>query len=210
MPLFKNPLKYDVIIVGGGASGLSCALTLASAKGRGWDWAENRRYIVFDTGRSDMNRAMFNNVPGIPRGTLGTELLEKIKEQIKSYGGVDFKEEKVVKIEGEKGNFKVYTENGNVYEGDYVVLASGFHRFEIECEGVEVVDNPKSPKPGRVMIKHDGDYKVREGLYVAGLLAGVSSMFTAAAGSGVQVAINILSEWAGKPVVIHDVPPEKS
>lgn len=59
------------------------------------------------------------------------------------------------------------------------------------------------------MIKHDGDYKVKNGLYVAGLLAGLSSMYTAAAGSGVQVAINILSEWAGKPVVIHDVPPKE-
>ncbi len=201
-------MKYDVVIVGGGASGLSCALTLASAQGRGWEWAENRRYLVLDTGRSDMNRALFNNVPGVPQGTTGKELLDKIKEQIKSYGGVDFREEKVVKIEGEKGSFKVHTEGGSTYEAQFVVLASGFHRFEIECEGVEVVDNPKSPKPGRVMIKHDGDFKVRDGLYVAGLLSGASSMFTSAAGTGVQVAINILSEWAGKPVVIHDVPEE--
>ncbi|MDQ7039001.1 MAG: NAD(P)/FAD-dependent oxidoreductase, partial [Aquificota bacterium] len=69
-----------------------------------------------------------------------------------------------------------------------------------------VVENPRSPKPGRVMVVHDGNYRVRDGLYVAGLLAGVSSMFTAAAGSGVQVAVDILSLWAGRPVVIHDVP----
>ena len=201
-------MRYDVIIIGGGASGLSCALTLASAQGRGWEWAENRRYLVLDTGRSDMNRALFKNVPGVPGGTLGKELIDRIKEQIKEFGGVDFVEERATKGEGSKGSFRVYTEGGKIYESEYVVLASGFHRFDIECEGVKVVDNPKSPKPGRVMVEHDGDYKVREGLYVAGLLAGVSSMFTAAAGSGVQVAINILSEWAGKPVVIHDVPEE--
>ena len=201
-------MRYDVIIIGGGASGLSCALTLASAQGRGWEWVENRRYLVLDTGRSDMNRALFKNVPGVPGGTLGKELIDRIKEQIKEFGGVDFVEERVTRVEGSKGSFRVYTEGGKIYESEYVVLASGFHRFDIECEGVKVVDNPKSPKPGRVMVEHDGDYKVREGLYVAGLLAGVSSMFTAAAGSGVQVAINILSEWAGKPVVIHDVPEE--
>ena len=201
-------MRYDVIIIGGGASGLSCALTLASAQGRGWEWVENRRYLVLDTGRSDMNRALFKNVPGVPGGTLGKELIDRIKEQIKEFGGVDFVEERATKVEGSKGSFRVYTEGGKIYESEYVVLASGFHRFDIECEGVKVVDNPKSPKPGRVMVEHDGDYKVREGLYVAGLLAGVSSMFTAAAGSGVQVAINILSEWAGKPVVIHDVPEE--
>ena len=201
-------MRYDVIIIGGGASGLSCALTLASAKGRGWNWAENRKYLVLDTGRSDMNRALFNNVPGVPIGTLGKELLKILREQIEGFGGVDFLEDKAVKVEGQRGNFKVHTEGGKIFEAEFVVLASGFHRFEIECEGVEVVDNPKSPKPGRVMVKHDGDYRVRDGLYVAGLLAGVSSMFAAAAGSGVQVAVNILSEWAGKPIVIHDVPEE--
>jgi len=122
---------------------------------------------------------------------------------------VDFVEDTVVRVEGSKGSFRVLTKGGKEYEGEYVVLATGFQRFDIECEGVEVTDNPKSPKPGRVMVKHDGDYKVKEGLFVAGLLAGVSSMFGAAAGSGIQVAINILSEWAGKPVVVHDVP-EKS
>ncbi len=203
-------MRYDVIIVGGGPAGLSCALTLASSQGRGWEWAEGKKFLVIDEGNSDLNKAMLKNVPGVPIGTLGPELLEKIRQQIKELNdSVEIKQGKVVKVEGEKGSFKVHTESGEVYEAEYVVLAPGFHKFEIECEGVEVVDNPKSPKPGRVMVKHDGDYKVREGLFVAGLLAGVSSMFTAAAGSGVQVAINILSEWAGKPIVIHDVSPKK-
>ena len=202
-------MKYDVVIVGGGASGLSCALTLASSKGRGWEWAENRRYLVIYTGRSDMNRALFNNVPGVPQGTTGKELIETIKKQIEFYGGVDFLEDKVTKIEGRAREFKVFTEGGKEIEGEIVVLASGFHGFDIECEGVKVVDNPRSPKPGRVMLDHDENFKVKDGLYVAGLLAGGSSMFTVAAGIGVQVAINILSLWAGKPVVIHDFP-EKS
>ncbi len=197
---------YDVVIVGGGASGLSCALTLASSRGRGWSWAEGKRYLVIDDGRSDMNRSLFNNVPGVPKGTLGKELIRNIREQIESYGGVDFVEDRVVRAEGERGSFRVSTEKGAEFESEFLVLATGFHRFEIEGLGVKVVENRRSPKPGRVMVVHDGNFKVREGLYVAGLLAGVSSMFTIAAGTGVQVAIDILSIWAGKPVVIHDVP----
>ena len=197
---------YDVIIVGGGASGLSCALTLASAKGRGWNWVEDKRFLVIDEGRSDMNRALFKNVPGVESGTLGKDLLKKIRQQIESFGSVDFVEDKVIRAEGERGSFRVFTEKGREFGSEFLVLASGFHRFEIEGLGVKVVENPRSPKPGRVMVVHDGNYRVRDGLYVAGLLAGVSSMFTAAAGSGVQVAVDILSIWAGRPVVIHDVP----
>ncbi|MDQ7038337.1 MAG: NAD(P)/FAD-dependent oxidoreductase, partial [Aquificota bacterium] len=175
---------YDVIVVGGGASGLSCALTLASAKGRGWDWVESKRFLVIDEGKSDMNRALFKNVPGVDTGMLGRDLLRKIRDQIESFGGVDFIEDRVVRAEGERGSFRVFTEKGGEFESEFLVLACGFHRFGIEGLGVKVVENPRSPKPGRVMVVHDGNYRVRDGLYVAGLLAGVSSMFTAAAGSG--------------------------
>ncbi len=199
-------MSYDVAIIGGGASGLACALTLVSAKGRGWEWAENRRYLLIDANSSDLRKALLNNVPGVGMGTLGNELLKRIRSQIESYGGVDFVKDSVVRIERFEKGFKITTKSGESLEAQNVVLATGFHSFDIEGLDVEVVDNPKSPKPGRVMIKHDGDFKVSEGLWVAGLLAGASSMFTTAAGTGVQVAINILSQWAGKPVVIHDVP----
>jgi len=168
-------MRYDVIVVGGGASGLACVLTLASARGRGWEWAENRRYLVLDTGRSDMNRALFKNVPGVPAGTSGKDLLENLRRQVMEWGGVDFVQSRVISVRGRRGSFTVTTEDGREFTGEFVVLATGFHRFDIRCEGVEVVENPRSPKPGRVMIKHDG---------------------------------SILSEWAGSPVVVHDVPPE--
>jgi len=203
-------MKWDVIIVGGGPAGLSCAITLASAQGRGWEWVDGRRFLVIDDGRSDLKKALLNNAPGIPLGTKGTELLEAMRRQLKELSdSVELVEDAVVKVEGEKGSFKVYTRSGKVYEAEVVVLATGFQSFEIECPDCKVRENPKSPKPGRVMVEHDGDYRVKDGLYVAGLLAGVSSMFATASGSGVQVAVNVLSEWAGKPVVVHDVP-EKS
>jgi len=73
-------MRYDVVVIGGGASGLACVLTLASARGRGWEWAEDRRYLLLDTGRSDMNRALFRNVPGVREGTYGKDLLKKLGE----------------------------------------------------------------------------------------------------------------------------------
>jgi Thioredoxin reductase len=195
---------YDVIIVGGGASGLACALTLASSRGRGWSWAEGRTYLVFDTGESDLHKAYLKNVPGVQPMT-GTQLLEVIREQIKDWGGVEFSNEKVVEIKKDGEVYKVYTEAGKEYSGKYVVLAGGFHEFSIKGLELEVVENPKSPKPGRVMIKHK-DFEVMPNLFVVGTLAGLSSHFASCAGSGVEVAIEILSRMAGKRIVIHDVP----
>ncbi|NPA52654.1 MAG: NAD(P)/FAD-dependent oxidoreductase [Aquificae bacterium] len=201
--------RYDVLIVGGGVSGLSCALTLASAKGK-FSWADNKRYLVIDNQSSDLLKAMLNNVPGVKQGSLGREVLEYIKKQIDFYGCVDFVNDRVLSATGEKGNFVIETQGSLKFVGDYLVLATGFHEFNILGLDVEVVPNKKAPRPGKVMIKTDRDFKVKEGLYVAGLLAGVSSMFATASGSGTQVACNIMEEWAGKPIVIHDVPePQK-
>jgi len=195
---------YDVIIVGGGASGLACALTLASSRGRSWNWAEGKTYLVFDTGESDLHKAYLKNVPGVQPMT-GTQLLEVIREQIKDWGGVEFSNEKVVEIKKDGEVYKVYTETGKEYSAKYVVLAGGFKEFSIKGLELEVVENPKSPKPGRVMIKHK-DFEAMPNLFVVGTLAGLSSHFTSCAGSGVEVAIEILSRMAGKRIVIHDVP----
>ncbi len=197
-------MRYDVAIVGGGASGLSCALTLASSRGRGWQWAEGRKYLLFDTDGSDLKKAFLKNVPGIDP-VAGTELLQKIRRQIEEWGGVDFLPEEVLRVERKGEVFEVESSGGRVFLADYVVLAGGFHSFNIKGLRVELVENPKSPKPGRVMIKHK-DFEVDKNLFVTGTLAGFSSHFTSCAGSGVEVAIEILSRFAGKRIVIHDVP----
>jgi len=118
---------------------------------------------------------------------------------------VDILQEEVAKVEREGELYKVESASGKVFKAPYVVLASGFHGFNIKGLNLEVVENPKSPKPGRVMIRHQ-DYEVMPNLFVVGTLAGLSSHFTSCAGSGVEVAVEILSRTAGKRIVIHDVP----
>ncbi len=197
---------YNVIIVGGGPAGLTTALTLASAKGK-FSFVENKRYLVIYGDYSDLDKALLKNVPGIKEGTSGKELLKIIREQVNKYDEVDLINGKVIKAEGTKGNFKVYLEDGKVFEGENLVLATGFHNFNIEGLNVEVIEHHNSPRPNKIMLKHNNN-KIRDGLFVAGLLAGEPTMFASASGSGAKVACDILSEWAGKTVVVHDVPSE--
>ncbi len=195
--------KYDVIIVGGGPAGLTCGITLASANGK-FPFVEGKKYLVLYDEYSDLDKAYLKNVPGIEEIT-GKELLEKIRKQASEYENLHLKQGKVIKAYGEKGDFTVELENGESFKGDYLVIATGFHKFEIEGLDVEVIPHRKSPRPGKIMIKNE-DGKVRDGLFVAGLVAGEPTMYACASGSGAEVACDILSEWAGKTVVVHDVP----
>ncbi len=205
-------MRYDVVIIGGGVSGLSCAITLGSCVEHSMEFFKDKTILVIDAGKSDLRKAMLNNVPGVKRGTLGDELLQSIKAQAMEYPCIKVIEDIVHTIE-KPNTFRLSTAHNGDFEADVVALATGFQAFDIKGLDLNVVENTLSPKPGRVMIKTNERYEaldknnnVVKNLYVAGVLAGFSSMYTTAAGSGVQVAINILNNYAGKSIVIHDVP----
>jgi thioredoxin reductase len=73
----------DVLIIGGGAGGMSCAITLASAQKK--NWFENRRVIIVDDGTSDLRKARLYNAPGVEPGLLGEDLLIRLEAQLHQY-----------------------------------------------------------------------------------------------------------------------------
>jgi len=197
---------YDVLIIGGGVSGVSCALVLGSAKNKPFA-AEKKIGLIAHQKASSLQNAVFNNAYGIAPGKLGSELLDESLEQLQNlYPHVEqITKEKVLEIKGDLNNFTVVT-NANTYKTKLVVIAIGASNpFTIEGLDAFVMQHQKLPiEKNRIQLKNE-DHLVKEGVYVIGVLAGHRSQLSIAAGSGASVATDILSLWnEGKHSMVHD------
>ena len=197
---------FDVLIIGGGVSGMSCALVLGSAHKKPFV-TDKKIGIITHQKASSLQDALFNNAYGIPAGKLGSELLtESIEHLQNQYPHIDQIEgEKVLKIEGEAGNFTVVT-NKNSYISKIVVISIGAgNPFTIEGLEEYVIPHQKTiPEKNRIQLRNN-DHKVTEGVYVTGTLAGWRSQLSIASGSGAAVATDILTLWNnGVHVQSHD------
>jgi len=187
---------FDVLIIGGGVSGVSCALVLGSAHKKAF--AQDKKIgIITHQKTSSLQEALFNNAYGIPAGKLGSELLVESLEQLHDlYPHItQIEGEKVLKIEENAPNFNVIT-NKNIYKTQNIVIGIGSaNTFAVEglMEFVEPHKKAIAEKQ-RIQLKND-DHKVTEGIYVAGTLAGHRSQLAIAAGSGAAVATDILTLW---------------
>jgi len=187
---------FDVLIIGGGVSGVSCALVLGSANKK--LFAQDKKVgIITHQKTSSLQDALFNNAYGIPAGKLGSELLtESLKQLHNLYPHVSQIEgEKVLKIEGEYPNFNVIS-NKKSYQTKNIVIGIGSaNTFAIEGLMHYVEPHKKAvAEKQRIQLKND-DHKVTEGIYVAGTLAGHRSQLAIAGGSGAAVATDILTLW---------------
>ncbi len=197
---------FDVLIIGGGVSGVSCALILGSAQNK--PFVQDKKIgIVAHQKASSLQEALFNNAYGISAGKLGSEILvESINHLQKNYPHITIiEDEKALKIEGSAGNFTVTT-NKNNYQTKMVVIGIGAgNPFTIEGLEEYVMPHQKIiPEKNRIQLRNV-DHKVTEGIYVTGTLAGWRSQLAIAAGSGAAVATDILTLWNnGIHVQAHD------
>lgn len=197
---------FDVIIVGGGVSGISCSLILGSAKNK-YAATDKKIGVLTHQKTSSLQEAVFNNAYGIPSGKLGSELLkESIDHLSEKYPHVvQIPNEKVVKIEPTFPGFIVFT-NKNSYQSKIIVIGVGAaNTFAIEGLMHYVEPHQKSlAEKQRIQLKNI-DHKVAEGIYVIGTLAGWRSQLAIAAGSGAAVATDILTLWNdGIQTHVHD------
>jgi thioredoxin reductase len=187
---------YDVLIIGGGVSGISSALVLGSAHKK--PFVQDKKIgIITHQKTSSLQEAIFYNAYGVPSGKLGSELLtESVQHLQELYPHVtQIEGEKVLKVVGQFPNFTVTT-NKNSYHAKIIVVAIGYsNTFNIEGLMHYVEPHKKAlAEKQRIQLKNE-DHKVTEGIYVVGTLAGWRSQLAIAAGSGAAVATDILTLW---------------
>ena len=199
-------MNFDVLIIGGGVSGLQCALVLGSAKEKPFAMDKKIGVIVHQKA-SHLQNALFNNVLGLPAKTIGRNILVEGRQQLSTlYPTISQIEmEKVISVDDLKDVYKVVTNKGT-YTSKIVIIALNYSK-PFTITGLENFIEPHekaNPEKDRIQLKNK-EGLIKDGLYCCGTIAGCRSQFAIAAGSGAAVATDILTLWnGGNHVKIHD------
>ena len=113
----KKTLQYDVVIIGGGAAGLTAGIYCGRAK--------LKTLIIEKTlvGGLATYTNEIENYPGFPEGATGLGLMDLFHKQAKKFG-VDFKltDVRSVSLEGDVKKVETFR---NIFEAKAVIIASG-------------------------------------------------------------------------------------
>ena len=197
---------FDALIIGGGVSGMQCALVLGSAKNKPFA-ADKKIAIIMHQRSSHLENALFNNVLGLQPKTLGKDILINGKKHLSNlYPAVSqIENEKVLSVEEINSNY-IVTTNKTTYQSKIVVMALNYSKpFSIKGLEAFIIPHQKAnPDKDRIQLKNKNNH-IQRGLYCCGTIAGCRSQFAIAAGSGASVATDILTIWNdNNPTKIHD------
>ena len=199
-------MDFDVLIIGGGVAGLSCALVIGSGLEK--SHAVNKKAgIILHQKSSHLQSALLRNVFGIKPGTKAMDVLKDgVTHLSETYPAVELiSKEKVKEILEFNEGFKVVT-NKRIYTAEKVVIAIGY-TSPMRIRGLDdfLIPHKKAKaSKNRIQLKNE-DHLVKPGLYVAGTLAGWRSQYAIASGSGASVATDILTFWNnGEHTKVHD------
>ena len=118
---------YDVVIVGGGAAGLTSAI---------YSCRKNLKTLVIKGPHPGGETALTNdiqNYPGFEKGT-GLDLVDIFERQAKKFGS-EFLEDNVKKITKSNNKFTVKLENNKDLEAQTVIISFGRKRRKLNIPG---------------------------------------------------------------------------
>jgi thioredoxin reductase len=192
-----SPPTAHVLIVGGGASGTSCALFLARA---------GISSTIFDHDRTILKRAYLHNYPGLGP-TLGVDWLAEVRTTLDATGMSARVPERVTTLTNAGGAVGVETATQQV-TGDYVVIASGQVPVAFtRSVGIEATDPVQPYVQANLVVDRWGATNV-DRFFACGVVAGFPSQAVICAGSGANVAVRIASLVRGEFWVDHDEAPK--
>jgi thioredoxin reductase (NADPH) len=164
---------YDLIIIGGGPTGLTTAIYAAR---------ENLDTLIIDSkglgGQAGVTERL-DNYPGFPDGIGGAELADRIVRQAERYGVEMLQALSVTGIEDAGAEeFRVFTSNGDHYEARAVLIATGSSYRRTGAEGEEELigagihfcatcDGPFYKGSKHLMVLGGGNSGLEEGLFLA-------------------------------------------
>ena len=199
-------MNFDALIIGGGVSGMQCALVLGSGLHK--PFAEEKKVgILLHQRASHLQNALFNNVLGLSPGALGSDILNSGKEQLTNVYPevIQIEKEKVISIAEENGVYTITT-NKNSYTTQIAVIALNYAKpFTISGLEEYLIPHEKANAAKDRIQLQNHHHLIKSGLYACGTIAGHRSQFAIAAGSGASVATDILTLWNdGKHTKVHD------
>jgi thioredoxin reductase (NADPH) len=184
-----------VAVIGGGAAGLTAALFLARA---------GVAVEVFDQDRSILKRALLKNLPGADE-LEGRELLASLRAKLSA---LDVSTA-TSKVDDVQPTAHPAAQGFTVVAGDdlvsatYVVLATGQGTLKLASLEVETAQARQPFVKVNVVTNNWGATSI-PGVWAAGVVAGWPSQAVVCAGSGANVAIEIISALKGEFWVDHD------
>jgi len=176
----RNHLEYDVLVVGGGAAGLSAAVFTARV---------GLETGVFACGRSAISRCgHLENYLGFPGGIDPPTFLELGREQV-SHEGATVHAEMVTEIDKPDERFRVETIDGTVARSRYVIAAT-----VIDGDYLESLDPTLYDEDDHAVDCDDRGRTEVDGLYVAGRLADATHQAIICAGDGAKTAHALITD----------------
>ena len=103
-------MVFDVLIIGGGVAGMQCALVIGSGLKKPFA-IDKKVGIIMHQKSSHLQNALFNNVLGLPSGTLGADVLTQGKKQLaENYSDISqIEHEKVISVSEHTGFYNIKT-----------------------------------------------------------------------------------------------------
>ena len=120
--------SYDVVIVGGGAAGLSAALVLGRCR---------RSVLLFDDGQARNAASHAIHCLLGHEGLPPRELIARARSELERYATVAIRTERVTEIAAEGGAFSIACADGSMATARKILLATGLKDDVPQIEGIE-------------------------------------------------------------------------